>query len=174
MRTITLTTSLALTTMIYSQVSIIPQPVSITMGTGAFTLPINAEIISANNNDFKRSVDFLTSYLETYYKTWVGAKQKLPPAANPITIGLDKAQNPMPGSYSLEVSKNGIDIKGNDEEGIFYGIQTFIQLLPPHLSNAKIEIPFVTIKDYPRFGYRGVHLDCGRHFMTIDFIKKIY
>jgi len=137
-------------------------------------LPINAEIISTttDNTKFKKSIDFLTSYLETYYQSWLGAKQKLPPSPHPISLGIDGSQNTLPGSYTLEVSKNGIDIKGHDEEGVFYGIQTFIQLLPPHVSNNKIEIPFLTIKDHPRFGYRGLHLDVGRHFMPVDFIKK--
>ena len=73
--------------------------------------------------------------------------------------------------YELKIDKNAYHISG-DEEGVFYGMQTLIQILPPHISNNKIEIPYVTIKDYPRFGYRGMHLDCGRHFMPVDFIKK--
>jgi len=174
MKTIALFISLAFTSVTYSQVNIIPQPESINIGTGTFILPINAEIISTtkDNSKFKKSIDFLTSYLEIYYKSWLGAKQQLPPSPHPISLGIDESQNPLPGSYTLEVSKNGVDIKGHDEEGVFYGIQTFIQLLPPHVSNSKIEIPFLTIKDHPRFGYRGLHLDCGRHFMPIDFIKK--
>ncbi|TMI97777.1 MAG: beta-N-acetylhexosaminidase [Bacteroidetes bacterium] len=174
MRTFALIISFAFSTIIYSQVSIIPQPESINMGNGTFTLPINASITSTtgDNTNFKRSIDFLTSYLETYYKSWAGGKQKLPPSPHPVTLGIDIAQNPLPSSYTLEVTKNGIDIKAHDEEGVFYGIQTFIQLLPPHVSNNKIEIPFLTIKDHPRFGYRGMHLDCGRNFMTVDFIKK--
>jgi hexosaminidase len=174
MRTIALIISLAFCPAVYSQVNIIPQPESINMGNGTFMLPINAGIISTtgNNANFKKSIDFLTSYLETYYKSWLGAKQKLPPSPHPVSLGIDVSQNPSAGSYTLEVNKNGISIKGHDEEGVFYGIQTFIQLLPPHVSNSRIEIPFLTIKDHPRFGYRGLHLDCGRNFMPIDFIKK--
>ncbi len=179
MRTLTLIISLAVTTFIYSQVSIIPQPESIKMGTGTFMLPTNAVILSKTSDKrFKRSIDFITSYLETYYSSWVGAKQHFPPSppAPPppfsITLGIDGSHNPTPGSYTLVVSSTGIDISGHDEEGVFYGIQTFIQLLPPHVSNSKIEIPLLTIKDHPRFGYRGLHLDVGRHFMPISFIKK--
>jgi hexosaminidase len=174
MRTLALIISLAVSPFIYSQVSIIPQPESVNMGNGTFILPVNAGIISTTgeNANFKRSIDFLIAYLETYYKSWAGSKQKLPPSPHPVTLAIDAAQNPLPGSYTLEVTKKGIDIKAHDEEGVFYGIQTFIQLLPPHVSNNKIEIPFLTIKDHPRFGYRGMHLDCGRNFMSIDFIKK--
>ena len=173
MRTIALVISLVFTTVVSAQVNIIPQPESINMGVGTFILPTNAAIISATgDNNFNKSIDFLTSYLETHYKSWAGAKQKLPSSPHPISLGIDISQNPSPGSYTLEVNKNGITIKGHDEEGVFYGIQTFIQLLPPHLSNSEIKIPFLTIKDHPRFGYRGMHLDCGRNFMSIDFIKK--
>jgi len=174
MRTLALIISLAFSSFIYAQVSIIPQPESVNIGNGTFILPVNAGIISTTgeNANFKRSIDFLTSYLETYYKSWAGSNQKLPPSPHPVTLAIDAAQNPLPGSYTLEVTKKGIDIKAHDEEGVFYGIQTFIQLLPPHVSNNKIEIPFLTIKDHPRFGYRGMHLDCGRNFMSIDFIKK--
>ncbi|HET6768398.1 MAG TPA: beta-N-acetylhexosaminidase, partial [Chitinophagaceae bacterium] len=179
MRTLALVISLGFTTVIYSQVSIIPQPESIQMRTGTFMLPTSAVVLSkTSGNTLKRSVDFVTSYLETYYSSWAGAKQNFlpsPPAPPPnfsITLGLDGSQNPVPGSYTLTVSSIGIDISGNDAEGVFYGIQTFIQLLPPHVSNSKIEIPFLTIKDRPRFGYRGLHLDVARHFMPVDFIKK--
>jgi len=174
MRTIALFISLAFTSVIYSQVDIIPQPADIKMSAGTFMLPINAGIIAttSDNTKFKRSIDFLSAYLETYYESWLGAKQVLPPSPHPISLGIDVSQNPLPGSYTLDVSKNGINIKGHDEEGVFYGIQTLIQLLPPHMSNSKIEIPFLTINDHPRFGYRGLHLDCGRNFMSIEFIKK--
>jgi hexosaminidase len=175
MRTFALIFSLAISTIIYAQVDIIPQPAEVKMGDGIFILPANAGITTTNtskaNIKLDKSVDFLSSYLETFYKSWVGDK-KNPPSSRSITLKIDVFQNATPGSYTLNVTKDGIDISGNNEEGVFYGIQTLIQLLPPHLSNSTIQIPYVTIKDQPRFGYRGLHLDCGRHFMSVDFIKK--
>src|SRR4029079_6009546 len=61
--------------------------------------------------------------------------------------------------------------------GVFYGIQTLIQLLPvsndkPKTVNDKLPIPFVSITDYPRFFYRGMHLDVCRHFFPVSFVKK--
>ena len=156
MRTIALIISLGFATVIYSQVSIIPQPESVKMGIGTFKFPINTGIVwETTNKDtakFDKSADYLTAYLETYYKSWIGAKKNLPPSSHPISLGIDLSENRSPGSYTLEVNKNGIAIKAHDEEGVFYGIQTFIQLLPPHVSNSKIEIPFLTIKDRPHFG----------------------
>src|SRR5688572_18580288 len=123
MRTIALIISFVFTSLVYSQVSIIPQPESIKLGNGTFMLPTNAQILSKTSDKiFKRSIDFLSSYLETYYSSWVGAKQNYPPSppAPPplfsIFLGLDGSQNPTPGSYTLVVSSNGIDISGHDED----------------------------------------------------------
>ena len=72
--------------------------------------------------------------------------------------------------YKLNVSKDGITIEGNNEEAVFYGLQTFIQLLTTTASTKKMD--FVSIIDFPRFQYRGMHLDVGRHFFPVSFIKK--
>ena len=132
MRTIALIISLAFSSIIYSQVNIIPQPESINMGNGAFILPVNAGIISTTgeNANFKKSIDFLTSYLETYYKSWAGAKQKLPPSPHPVTLGIDIAQNPLPGSYTLEVNKNGIESKHMMKKEFFTGYKLLSSYYP--------------------------------------------
>ncbi|HEU5166957.1 MAG TPA: hypothetical protein VFU29_15510, partial [Chitinophagaceae bacterium] len=89
MRTIALFISLAISTVVSAQVNIIPQPASINVGVGTFILPTNAAIISATgDNNFNKSVDFLTSYLEIYYKSWAGAKQQLPSSPHPISLGI--------------------------------------------------------------------------------------
>jgi len=75
------------------------------------------------------------------------------------------------GAYTLEVNNKGIYIAGDNEAGVFYGIQTLIQLLPPQ-AGAALAIPYISITDYPRFGYRGMMLDVGRHFFPVDFVKK--
>ncbi len=81
--------------------------------------------------------------------------------------------------YLLEVNPQFVNIKANSGAGIFYGLQTLFQLLPESIEssfgiceNANMEIPAVKIKDYPRFSYRGLHLDVGRHLFPVDFIKK--
>ncbi|HMH23717.1 MAG TPA: family 20 glycosylhydrolase, partial [Puia sp.] len=94
------------------------------------------------------------------------------------------------GRYQMKVSSAGISIVGDTHPGTFYGIQTLIQLLPtdPSLSGGTnggdddaagdaagkrgLNIPAVSIEDYPRFGYRGMHLDVGRHFFPVSFVKK--
>jgi hexosaminidase len=78
-------------------------------------------------------------------------------------------------AYKLSVDKN-IVIEANTQKGMFYGIQSLLQLLPPqHLDSLGIEnvkIPKIIIKDEPRFQYRGMHLDVSRHFFPVSFIKE--
>lgn len=175
MKSIALILCLLCSSFIYSQLNIIPQPESVTMVTGTLILPANTSIVSTSDKNYSldKSKDFLSSYLDTYYKSWLGSsKDNRPSSRYHIALTIDEDKNRSAGSYTLDVNQNGIGISGHDEEGVFYGIQTLIQLLPPHLSNNTIQIPYVTIKDHPRFGYRGLHLDVGRHFMPVDFIKK--
>jgi len=73
--------------------------------------------------------------------------------------------------YRLTVSRKGIEIVGGSEAGVFYGMQTLRKSLPVGTQPA-IELPAVIITDEPRFAYRGMHLDCARHFFTVNEVKK--
>ncbi len=73
-------------------------------------------------------------------------------------------------AYELSINNTGIHIRASHEKGFFYGVQSLIQLLPP---NKKIaNLPYLEIQDEPRFEWRGLHLDVGRHFFPVEFIKK--
>lgn len=80
--------------------------------------------------------------------------------------------------YHLSISKDEVKIKAKTDQGLYYGMQTFMQLLPLYDANPKnqmhlpIKIQALNIEDKPRFGWRGMHLDVSRHFFSIDFIKK--
>ena len=137
------------------------------MGTGTHTLKIPLQIVY--DEPAKRSAEFLSEYLDSFYKV----KSKLSPSTakrDAYFIILKVNNTPNKGAYQLTIDKT-LSISG-DAEGVFYGVQSFIQLLPPHVSNNLIQLPYLTINDYPRFGYRGMHLDCSRNFMSLDFVKK--
>lgn len=88
-----------------------------------------------------------------------------------IQLYLDttNSANKTEGSYELEIRPQNISIKSSNETGLFYGIQSLLQLI----SGAEDgKIPCIYIKDTPRFAYRGIHLDVSRHFFSIEFIKK--
>lgn len=74
-------------------------------------------------------------------------------------------------AYRLEVNKSGITLSANFGESAFHGIQTFLQLFPVAAGVIR-EIPYVEIFDHARFDYRGMHLDVGRHFFPVSFIKR--
>ena len=88
------------------------------------------------------------------------------------------ASLPAEGS-TLNVNENGVEIKAATKAGFFYAIQTLKQLLPRDLfgeelnSEAKWEIPFVTIADQPQFGHRGFMMDVARHFFDKEEVKKV-
>ena len=81
--------------------------------------------------------------------------------------------------YVLTVSKNNIIIEGGSGAGLFYGMQTLLQLLPPEIFASKAlqagntwSVPCIKVLDHPRFPYRGMHLDVSRHFFPKEFILK--
>jgi hexosaminidase len=79
--------------------------------------------------------------------------------------------------YTLEINDNGITINANHEQGLFYGLQTLLQLLPKEIESKTIikttwQVKQVKIVDYPRFGWRGLMLDVSRHFFTKAEVKK--
>jgi len=74
-------------------------------------------------------------------------------------------------AYELNVYADSIVITGKSDAGIFYGIQSLAQMLPVDWDE-ETSIPICEIKDYPRFPYRGMHLDVCRHFYSVDFVKK--
>ena len=80
--------------------------------------------------------------------------------------------------YSLEISTSKVLVTANGPAGIFYGVQTFLQLLPKEIENKTIQsqvkwqVPVVMIKDYPRFPWRGIMLDVSRHFFSKEYVKE--
>ena len=159
------------------QVSIIPQPKRLTQPdqAGAFSITAATVIVPEGNNTDK-SILFLNDYLQRFYQFKLKVV-KASPSPNAIRINILPASGEPTGSYKMDVTFKGIYITGNDENGLFYGFQTLIQLLPVPDANlktptGKLDIPFVNIVDAPRFTYRGMHLDVARHFEPVSFVKK--
>src|SRR5690606_29976348 len=86
------------------------------------------------------------------------------------TIILEKiADNSPAESYQLSINEKGVKITASSGAGLFYGVQTLFQLFP---ADGSAQLPHVNISDAPRFSYRGLHLDVGRHFFPVSFIKR--
>lgn len=88
-----------------------------------------------------------------------------------LVLLLDSIKVTEKSGYHLLIQKDQISIVGHDPSGVFYGIQSLIQLLQRSDKNI-LSLPQGEIRDYPRFNYRGMHLDVGRHLYTVDFLKK--
>jgi hexosaminidase len=152
--------------------AIIPKPVQIIQPKvpGNFIIK-DRIVIDVQGTGHENSYFFLSAYLKQYYNITTIVWMDTPSVKNAIHLNYERLDNPIPGAYNLEVKKDGIHINGDNETGVFYGIQTLIQLLPTE-KDKPLAVPFVKINDYPRFAYRGLHLDVGRHFMPVAFIKK--
>jgi hexosaminidase len=155
-----------------AQVNIIPQPVSVKMPdvTGSFNISPDTKIV-LEGSGLENSVQFFNAYLKEFYgfslETTAKAKGN-----NNLILNFERLDDSIPGAYNLSVDQKGIYIGGDNETGVFYGIQTLIQLLPLPVGAQKLSVPYVQISDRPRFAYRGMMLDVGRHFMPVTFVKK--
>ncbi len=151
------------------EVSIIPQPTQLTMGKGHFSIQPNTSIILGSSG-LEKSASFLQLYIQQIYGVTLPISTKGIATGN-IVLRIKQLDHTIKGAYQMEVTNEYISIEASQPIGVFYGVQTLLQLLPVHKTTA-INVPQLNIKDMPRFAYRGMHLDVGRHFFTIDFIKK--
>jgi hexosaminidase len=157
-------------TLAFSQ-EVIPGPSQIKPKKGAFQIDISTPLIyDENNPDLIRITSFLNTHLQNYYGFQLHEQKKAKVGIQLIindTISLGNE------GYILDIDKKGILIAASKPAGIFYGIQTVKQLLPiPYPENKSLTIPYVEIRDQPRFVWRGLHLDVSRHFFPVSFIKK--
>ncbi|RYF84794.1 MAG: beta-N-acetylhexosaminidase, partial [Chitinophagaceae bacterium] len=154
--------------------NIIPQPVSVQTGNGQFVFS-KKTVIAARDEADRKTAEYLNDYLQQVYGFKLDIDRQ--EGKNYIRLTTKKfIQAPDKDAYNLTVTKDGISIEGDTYTGTFYGVQTLLQLLPT-TSNSKpktpnYSIPFVTINDYPRFSYRGMHLDVCRHFFPVSYVKK--
>ncbi|RZK48373.1 MAG: beta-N-acetylhexosaminidase [Pedobacter sp.] len=158
---------------------IIPNPVQLIKGIpgNSFDLGPNTKVIIRENKDIQPTAEYLLQYLAKYYNIHLpilNRHTKIEETQDSyIHLTLDQKLASVVGSYQLEISKNQIEISSATPEGLFYGIQTLIQILPVSpIEKSAITLPALKIYDYPRFQYRGMHLDVSRHFFDVEFIKK--
>lgn len=151
-------------------IDIIPIPASVVKGSGRFTLPKNIVIDAPSNNGMKQVIWTLKDRLSvpTGYKVSMGSSN----ATIHLSVNTKPEAKLGKEGYALSVTTKGVTIKANEPAGLFYGVQTLLQLLPKEIESSvamhdvKWEIPVVDIQDAPRFGWRGLMFDVTRHFFT--------
>lgn len=153
--------------------NIIPEPTYINQQHGKFSFNKSTRICFPNRGQNDELVKYITANFRQlhFHPILVGEKRE-----NCIVFAIDDSVNPQLGDegYMIEVREGGITISANSDAGLFYGFQTFLQMLPadiPTVRYNKVDIPQCTILDAPRFGWRGSHLDVSRHFFTVKEIK---
>ena len=157
--------------------NLIPQPVSVQPATGTFTLT-KAATIHYNKPQGQDAADALALRLNLPTGFGIAAR---PGKSGTIQLTLTDAPVAQLGNegYTMSASPKGVVITANRPAGLFYGVQTLLQLLPKEIeSKTSVQpvqrwtLPAVNILDYPRFGWRGVMLDVSRHFFTKDEVKQ--
>lgn len=181
---------------VFSQagLNIVPMPAEIKMGKGMITIDKNTVIVLEGSG-----LEKTAAYFNDLVKKRNGLSFKVVNSYsgnNAIRLNYERLDNELPGAYLLNINDKGVYIAGDNAEGVFYGIQTLLQLitskkqvasiriydsknekpettnLKPQTTNILLTLPQLSLTDRPRFAYRGMHLDVGRHLFPVEFIKK--
>ena len=147
-------------------IDVIPMPRSIEYHSGNFTISPETKFYTNLSAESRQA---LTDYLEG---TSLGSVPFAESATGNNGIELNLCDSSIvtgKEAYRIEIDKKGVRLSANTETGIFYGLQTLLQLLN---NGDNKTLPALTINDSPRFPYRGLHLDVSRHFFDKEFVKK--
>lgn len=151
--------------------SLIPQPLQLERHSGYFKLDGNVTVrVDDKNEELLKLADLFVQGISD--RTGLSLKRGKPNEKGrsfllqivPDTLGDE--------GYRLSVTDKSIVVQAAKGSGIFYGIQTIYQLIPTEVSDSKVSLPAVDIVDRPRFGWRGLMLDVGRYFYSVEYVKK--
>ena len=161
-------------------IHVVPIPMQVIEGKGVFTIQKSTRILVDETNGTLEMADLFAEKIRL--ATGLVLERKSYNAAFPsnnsivfTTLGADVTLGKE--GYTIDISETNINVSAISANGFFYGLQTLFQLLPPDIEKQSIvaktfTLPIVSIKDKPRFAYRGMHLDVCRHMFPVEFIKK--
>lgn len=165
-----------------AQISLVPMPGTVRMESGEFVINSETRIVYTNHEGFAEEAKYLQQILAvpTGFNLAISAWEGKTNVPNCIVLqhNLPGVDTLGPEGYFLSVSPNGITITAPQSTGLFYGIQTLRQLLPVEIESKSVQtqvkwqVPAVFIADKPAFVWRGMLLDCCRHFMSKEFILR--
>jgi len=158
-----------------NQIGIIPQPVELQLLKGEFTLKGSA-LISYNSTECRQVAEMLMKKLNVATGFTLKIQQG---KKGMIQLNINESSDNRFGNegYTLISTSKGVIISANQPAGLFYGMQTLLQLFPKEIESKAVvkikwAVPAVSITDYPRFGWRGLMLDVSRHFFTKEEVKS--
>ena len=154
-------------------INLIPTPQSLVETEGRFVLK-NGMQMGATTPEAQKVAQFFATKLKsaTGYTLPVAQEGVIALNIDPTVAGGNEA-------YTLRVTPDSVLVAAPSAHGLYYGMQSFMQLLPAEVESSKLvrqiawSAPAVEIADAPRFGYRGVMMDPCRHFMTVDDLKRM-
>lgn len=149
-------------------IHIIPQPEQMDVKSGTFSVNENTVVyLPGAETKYLLLAELINSNLSAYAGKELSVVTDLP-QQNAIRFELeDPRPATNPEAYKLQVNKEGVEIKASSDTGLFYGLQSLLQLITPQ------GLPYITIQDEPRFKYRGMHLDVSRNFFSKEFVMKL-
>ena len=160
--------------------AIIPKPAKMEVHRGVYVVGLGTKVYLGVEDSGVRRVG---EYLSTLLSSSMGRTVPVPVAGgtgrhrNSIHLSLKAPGMLGPEGYEMSVSPDAIRISATTVAGLFYGVQTLRQMLPPEIQShapakKRMEVPCVHIQDSPRFSWRGLMLDCSRTFLTMDYLKR--
>ena len=160
--------------------SVIPKPAELVMARGSFVIDAKTELtVSPLNDQTVLPADFLAGMLRKSASVSMQVKEDAGEGRNRIIMIIDTTASEKSEGYTLSVTHRNIVLKSPSAAGLFRGVQTIRQLLPPEVEaegglagEAAATVPACYIEDAPRFSYRGMHLDVSRHFFTVEEVKR--
>ena len=160
-----------------TRIRIIPEPVSLKELKGSFTLSSSVGLEVASTD---KKLEGTAQWFADQLKSITGIQLKRKGFGKMSIINLSLLQQPDKSlgeeGYKLTVNTFHISLAANTPAGIFYGMQTLLQMVPlrdtARHTTTHVNIPCAEITDYPRFGWRGLMLDVSRHFFTKEEVKR--
>ncbi len=163
---------------IAQDVQLIPYPEKVVKGKGDFI--INPQTVLVISDASAPVLSALSPLNEKFAKAagFQLSLTKLAPKSNFIAFAFDPVFV-KPGAYSINVHSDKVLVRAKDPSGLFYAVQSLLQLLPPAIESDRLvglrqwAMPVVHIQDAPAFEYRGLMIDVARHFQPMSFLKKL-
>jgi hypothetical protein len=162
--------------------SVVPMPAEWTLLDGEFPLTSATPIVRPEGNIEAAEIAAMCAkkvHEILGFSVRVASPDARVRSSKPVCFELDPGIQAGGEAYTLAVTRDSVRIRASDEAGLFYGMQTFLQLLPADDSRSRdgqnaigASLPCVRIQDTPRFRWRGMHLDVSRHFFPKEDVKK--